>query len=336
MGSTDEAFCLKWNDFSESLSSSLGSQLHCKDLQDVTLQCGTQALQCHRLVLATCSEWFSGVFRALSAGPQAVKHPVVVMWDASARDMALLLDFMYNGVVNVKQENLNTFLALAERLSVRGLTQAQAESTQSRSNTSTTRTTKVVSGPGPVAINSGAKSSQSSSQAEASGSSSGAEARLQVTEAQDIEEVAVVKQEQGHYLETTGEENYEENYDANYYDDPGMMEYDSSQNIINSKVPRPSSLVPSAMALLPTSIHFMKQRQSNESSFRTDGRLLNKPGFCDICGKNYRNISIHFEDKHAQNKNPIPCPLCGKSFSSTNSLRVHKSTYHREFKQDMK
>ena len=98
----------------------------------MTLQCGTQALQCHRLVLATCSEWFSAVFRALSSGPQAVKHPVVVMWDASARDMALLLDFMYNGVVNVKQENLNTFLALAERLSVRGLTQAQAESTQSR------------------------------------------------------------------------------------------------------------------------------------------------------------------------------------------------------------
>ena len=135
MGSTDEAFCLKWNDFSESFSSSLGSQLHCRDLQDVTLQCGSQALQCHRLVLATCSEWFSGVFRALSQsqGPQAGKHPVIVMWDASARDMALVLDFMYNGVVNVKQENLNTFLALAERLSVRGLTQAQqAGNTQSR------------------------------------------------------------------------------------------------------------------------------------------------------------------------------------------------------------
>ena len=110
-----------------------------------------------------------------------------------------------------------------------------------RANTSTTRSTKVVSGPGPVATNSGAKSSQGSSQVEASGSSSGAVARLQVTEAQDIEEVAVVKQEQGHYLETTGEENYEENYDANYYDDPGMMEYDSSQNIINSKGERHKS-----------------------------------------------------------------------------------------------
>ena len=43
-----------------------------------------------------------------------------------------------------------------------------------------------------------------------------------------------MKQEQGHYSDT-GEVNYEENYDANYYDDPGMMEYDGGQNIINSK-----------------------------------------------------------------------------------------------------
>ena len=58
--------------------------------------------------------------------------------------------------------------------------------------------------------------------------------RLQESEIQEIEEVAVVKQEQGHYSDT-GEVNYEENYDANYYDDPGMMEYDGGQNIINSK-----------------------------------------------------------------------------------------------------
>lgn len=132
MGSTEEAFCLKWNDFSESFSSSLGSQLHCRDLQDVTLQCGSQALQCHRLVLATCSQWFSDVFKSLSAGSHSVRHPVIVLWDAAPTDMALLLDFMYNGVVNVKQENLNTFLALAERLSVRGLTQGQAGNTQTR------------------------------------------------------------------------------------------------------------------------------------------------------------------------------------------------------------
>ena len=78
-----------------------------------------------------------------------------------------------------------------------------------------------------------AQSSQSSGQTEAPGSSSGTVARIQEPEVQEIEEVAVVKQEEAHFL--AGEENYEENYDANYYDDPSMMEYDSSQNVINSK-----------------------------------------------------------------------------------------------------
>merc|ERR1712098_361313 len=75
-----------------------------------------------RLVLSACSDWFKAVFRAL---PAVTQHPVIVLWEATARDMALLLDFMYNGEVNVKQENLNSFLALAEKLSVRGLTQSQ-------------------------------------------------------------------------------------------------------------------------------------------------------------------------------------------------------------------
>ena len=44
------------------------------------------------------------------------------MWDVKAEDLKLLLDFMYEGQVNVAHENLNSFLALAERLQVRGLT----------------------------------------------------------------------------------------------------------------------------------------------------------------------------------------------------------------------
>merc|ERR1712098_889780 len=81
-----------------------------------------------RLVLSACSDWFKAVFRAL---PAVTQHPVIVLWEATARDMALLLDFMYNGEVNVKQENLNSFLALAEKLSVRGLTQNDSENNKS-------------------------------------------------------------------------------------------------------------------------------------------------------------------------------------------------------------
>ena len=43
--------------------------------------------------------------------------------DVQPRDLAAILDFMYHGEVNVKQDHLNSFLAVAERLKVRGLCQ---------------------------------------------------------------------------------------------------------------------------------------------------------------------------------------------------------------------
>ena len=49
-------------------------------------------------------------------------NPVVLLWDVKADDLKLLINFMYEGQVNVAQERLSTFLALAERLQVRGLT----------------------------------------------------------------------------------------------------------------------------------------------------------------------------------------------------------------------
>ena len=41
--------------------------------------------------------------------------------DVQPRDLAAILDFMYHGEVNVKQDHLNSFLAVAKRLKVRGL-----------------------------------------------------------------------------------------------------------------------------------------------------------------------------------------------------------------------
>ena len=53
-------------------------------------------------------------------------HPVVLLWDVKAEDLKLLMNFMYEGQVNVAQEHLTNFLALAERLQVRGLTSSDA------------------------------------------------------------------------------------------------------------------------------------------------------------------------------------------------------------------
>ena len=62
-------------------------------------------------------------------------EPVLMMWDVKAEDLKLLLDFMYQGQVNVAHENLNSFLALAERLQVRGLTSNIASNNSHRTTT---------------------------------------------------------------------------------------------------------------------------------------------------------------------------------------------------------
>ena len=49
--------------------------------------------------------------------------------DVSPRDLSSILDFMYNGEVNVKQEHLNSFLSVAEKLRVRGLCQNNGKDT---------------------------------------------------------------------------------------------------------------------------------------------------------------------------------------------------------------
>ena len=118
--SESEAFCLKWNDFHTSLTSSFAEIRQENDLLDVTLICEGQAVQAHKLVLSASSGAFKSLFKLnlKSDGGQ----PVIFLWDIKVTDLNLLLNFMYEGEVNVAQENLNSFLALAERLQVRGLT----------------------------------------------------------------------------------------------------------------------------------------------------------------------------------------------------------------------
>lgn len=49
------------------------------------------------------------------------QHPIVILQDVREQDMEALLRFMYNGEVNIGQEQLPDFLKTAQTLQVRGL-----------------------------------------------------------------------------------------------------------------------------------------------------------------------------------------------------------------------
>merc|ERR1711970_1320639 len=120
-----EKFCLRWNDFETNLSSAFRGLRTDQDLFDVTLSCGEESLQAHKLVLSACSDMFRAMFRrplAVSSG-----HTILYLRGVHAADMQAVLDFMYYGEVSVAQEELNSFLAVAEDLKVKGLTQKHSD-----------------------------------------------------------------------------------------------------------------------------------------------------------------------------------------------------------------
>ena len=63
------------------------------------------------------------------------KHPIVILKDVNYRDLLAMLHFMYQGEVNIKQEDISSFLKLGETLEIKGLTkEKQLENLQNREN----------------------------------------------------------------------------------------------------------------------------------------------------------------------------------------------------------
>jgi hypothetical protein len=112
-----EQFSLCWDNFHKNMSSGMNSLLENEDLVDVTLAVEGNYLKAHKMVLSVCSPYFRELFKM-----NPCKHPIVFMKDVSYIAMSDLLQFMYQGEVQVSQENLTTFIKTAEALQIKGLT----------------------------------------------------------------------------------------------------------------------------------------------------------------------------------------------------------------------
>merc|ERR1712096_345822 len=114
-----EKFCLRWNDFQANISEAFNEIRDEKDFFDVTLSCGSRQIQAHKLILSACSPFFRSILRQ---NPH--QHPLLYLKGVQFTDLQAVLNFMYHGEVNVAQEELNSFLSVAEDLQVKGLTQS--------------------------------------------------------------------------------------------------------------------------------------------------------------------------------------------------------------------
>jgi len=112
-----EKFCLKWNDFHSNVSKSFGV-LRTEDyLQDVTLVgVDHKQISAHKLVLSACSEYFKDIFKN-----NKHSNPLLCLDGINNQDLNNILDYIYNGEVQIYQDDLERFLNIAQRLKLQGL-----------------------------------------------------------------------------------------------------------------------------------------------------------------------------------------------------------------------
>ena len=113
-----EQLCLQWNDFRENVNSAFGSLRNDKEFTNVTLACEDgQQMEAHKVILASSSPFFQKILRN-SKHP----HPLIYLRGFQSKDFVSILDFLYFGEANIYQENLDSFLAIAEEIQLKGLT----------------------------------------------------------------------------------------------------------------------------------------------------------------------------------------------------------------------
>ena len=112
-----EKLCLQWNDFKDNIISSVGSLRDDQDFSDVTLACEDgQQIKVHKVILAGSSPFFENLLKSFKH-----RHSLIYMRGVKSEDLSAVVDFLYRGEANVYQDNLDSFLAIAEELKLKGL-----------------------------------------------------------------------------------------------------------------------------------------------------------------------------------------------------------------------
>ena len=113
-----EKLCMQWNDFKANVNSAFGRLRDDKEFSDVTLACEDgQQMEAHKVILAASSPFFENIFQR-----NKHPHPLIYLRGFQSQDLMTILDFLYFGEANVYQENLDSFLEIAEELKLKGLT----------------------------------------------------------------------------------------------------------------------------------------------------------------------------------------------------------------------
>jgi len=292
-----EKFCLRWNDFEKNISTSFSELRDDKDFFDVTLACDDNQIQAHKVILSACSSFFRSV---LKKNPH--QHPLLYLKGVRYEDIISVLNFMYHGEVNVAQEDLNSFLSVAEDLQVKGLTQNNQKDQQTHFKATTERK----------------HLSESSS--------------IPPTQRRDKQ------QKVGHSYEDISRTKEAIEIERDIIPDPlPQIKTEASVPVVESEADDPNQMVlssdyqdeeyPQEYEEQPVHYEAVGLNQGMVRASSTGWTNAPKPFPCLYCSKSFSNqnsLQKHTKSHTGQTY----CDICDKNFSNVPNLRAHINTVH--------
>ena len=119
----EEKFCLKWIDFQENTIKTFSKLRKEEEFYDVTLVSDDQKqIMAHKLVLSSSSEYFKHILKS-----NKHSHPMLCMTGITSVDLENVLSYIYEGEVQIFQENIEKFLNIAQMLKIEGLLSSDTE-----------------------------------------------------------------------------------------------------------------------------------------------------------------------------------------------------------------
>jgi len=320
--SSNEKYCLRWNDFERNISIAFRDIREEKDLFDCTLSCGVRQLKAHKLILSACSPFFRTILRQ-----NHHQHPLLYLKGVEYSDLQAVLDFMYHGEVNVAQEELNSFLAVAEDLQVKGLSQNE-NTTDSRPPPQNNQKAEAIrpksylprEDPKPPPRPPAPKNPLLHEVAHSVSQTKPQDACVEIVKQEPQPISSSVQAVSYNETEYSGElasmdESYTEEYeDYGYEGGMGDMGYEVSLGLGSG--------------------HGQQEDISNRGLKHTEIRVFDDGSAeCLMCGKKFGrkdSCARHITHVHGDSINPdaCSCSLCGKIFKNVQSLKTHLRVLH--------
>lgn len=100
------------------LANVLNQMLQSGSLVDVTIYCDDGQVNAHKLVLAASSSYFRNLFSRMT---NTFHYPIIVLREVPVIDLKTIIQFIYHGEVNVSQTRVDSLMRCANYLQIDGM-----------------------------------------------------------------------------------------------------------------------------------------------------------------------------------------------------------------------